>query len=179
MLGLLVSLVLTSAPPAIPSASVTCPEGPASCDVVWVAQAGGPEAARQEDTEDGPRYATPAEIDCPAPPGGRAGGPSDLGSGECDGTPLDLWYRASRLSDGPQRSDGSLAPARRTREVRAATSCDVPQQPAAIAAGQGQPVALFALLPTQIQLLQRLVFRVGTETPLTRALAPLDRPPRA
>ena len=78
MLGLVFTLVL-SVVPAMPSASVTCPGWPASCDGAWGATAVDDSADAQAATDDGPRdYATPAEVDCPTTPDAPAVAPDIL-----------------------------------------------------------------------------------------------------
>src|ERR1700689_1534544 len=92
-------LVMPSVPsgaPVMPSASVTCPGWPASCDGAWgVMPADAPAAAATDDaTHD---YATPAEIDCPTPPEPAPVLP--IAIGECSEPPLNLWYRVSRFPE--------------------------------------------------------------------------------
>lgn len=173
MISLLVSLLVSASPAAsAAAASVTCPDDPASCDAAWVDLAGP--------VEEGPReYATPAEVDCPAPsvadvPGGPAA-PAEIG--ECDAPP-DLWYRASRLADGPLRKDGGLLPAKHRRDTRTASSFDPPREPAQLSAPDLQPLALFAL-PSLSPLAGPAEIAASEEKLPRRALAPPDRPPRA
>ncbi len=65
---------------AMPSASVTCADGPASCDGSWAAPVA---FTAGDESDDGPHeYATPAEVDCPEPPQP----PIVLASGECSET---------------------------------------------------------------------------------------------
>src|SRR5215471_8244168 len=117
MLGLVVTL-LASAVPAQPPASLTCAEGPASCDAptgsLWTpAPAPAPEA--------GPRlYATPAVIDCRV-----TAVPAVLQTlvGECDGIPRDASYRVSRYPESEDRGV-AITPVRQTREARKVASCD-------------------------------------------------------
>jgi hypothetical protein len=174
MIGLLLSLLI-SASPVVPAtaASLTCPDDPASCDAAWV----GPVAAR---ADEGPReYATPAEVDCPAPVLAEIPGapPGPVQLSECDAPP-DLWYRASRLVDGPFRKDGKLLPAKQRREARAASSFDPPREPASLTAPDLQPVALFALPILSPPERPSGAPAAEVESP-GRALAPPDRPPRA
>jgi len=170
--------------PAAPSASVTCADGPASCDSAWpvaMQAAGGTEddaggsddSAGGSDTNDGPReYATPAEVDCPVPPQP----PAVLASGECSDTPLNLWYRVSRLPESEVPA-GRLAPAtaRRARDTTAVTGGmpDFGQ----ISKLTVQPMALHAL-PALFPTASRRRADGLTWLLPTRALAPPDRPPR-
>jgi len=102
MLSLLVTLLASAPLPAAPSASITCADGPASCDSAWVVM-GAPAADRDEPRD----YATPAEVECPTPAG-------DADLGECaDEGPFDLWYRMSRFAQPDPGGVGS-APARRS-----------------------------------------------------------------
>jgi hypothetical protein len=168
MLGLVLSLVVSAAP-AMPSAGVTCPEGPATCDGAWVAVA----AAASTPVSEGPRdYATPAEVDCPAP------GDGPIAGGECENVPLDLWYRVSRLPDS-ERPNGALAPEPRHARTARGSSCNsVPADPARVAAPDVQPLALFAL-PHVAPALERALPPQRARALPARGLAPPDRPPRA
>jgi hypothetical protein len=168
MLGILLSLVV-SAPSAMPSAGVTCPDEPETCDGALVAIAA---LAREETDDDGPSdYATPAEIDCPAP------GDGPIASPECDDMPLDLWYRVSRSPESEQ-PNGALAPApRRTRPTRASSCGGGPADPGHLAAPDVQPIALFAL-PALLPEGARGHLPGGPQMLPSRALAPPDRPPR-
>jgi hypothetical protein len=160
MVGVIVAFVLSQ--PAMPSASVTCPDEPASCDAAWAA------AAARED--DGPRdYATPAEIDCEAPA-------LDLAqvTTECELTSLDFWYRVSRT---PDRDAGSLAAARHPRGSRVAPACGAPPDRGHVTAPQLQPLALFAV-PTLMLTEAPADRRAETRRLPARVLAPPDRPPR-
>ena len=103
MLSLLATLLASASLPAAPSASVTCADGPASCDAAWVFM-GAPDADRDEPRD----YATPAEVECPTPATGEA----ELG--ECaDEGPFNLWYRMSRFAE-PDPGGVGTAPARRS-----------------------------------------------------------------
>jgi hypothetical protein len=158
MVGVLVALVLSQ--PAMPSASVTCPEEPASCDAAWVA----PAAA------DGPRdYATPAEVDCEDP---TADG--EPVATECELTSLDFWYRVSRL---PDRDSGTLVAARHGRSSRLTPACGTPPDRGQVSASQLQPLALFAV-PTLMPIQAPADLRAETRQLRQRGLAPPDRPPR-
>ncbi len=173
MLGLVMSLVV-AVPAAFPSSSApvfTCDSdlGPAaSCDETPRLAADTPDA---EDRQ----YATEAVIDCPTPPA------ADGGAGECDGTPRDASYRASRDPDS-ERLPGSLRPARRDHGpagMRAACA-GVPfeghdglRSPAPV-----QPLALYAVPGLHIFASSR--FSLDSPAALrTRGIRPLERPPRA
>ena len=178
MLGLVFTLALSVAP-AMPSASVTCPGWPASCDGAWdaVAVDDSADAPAEAATDDGPRdYATPAEIDCPTPPEAPALPP--VASGECSEPPLNLWYRVSRYPDS-ERPPESLVPAapRRARSNRGISSGGA-QDVGHWSAPDVQPLALFAL-PGFVATGARTHSDVSSRTIPARALAPPDRPPRA
>jgi hypothetical protein len=163
MPALLASLVV-SLLPAMPSASVTCAEAPASCDGAWLL------AAPAQAAEGPVDYATPAEVECPTPPG-------DGQVGTCDPTPLDLWYRVSRL---PESESGgtTIAPARRARGGSLASSCGAPPPDAGhFAPPAAQPLALYAL-PTLLADSTPLTLTPDARVLPARALAPPDRPPR-
>ena len=172
MLGLLLTLALANtAPAAMPSASVTCPGWPASCDGAWANLADGAPADAQED-DAGPReYATPVEVDCPTPPETAA-------SGECSEPPVDFWgYRVSRSPDS-ELPPGSLAPApRRARTSRSLSAGGAPD-PGHLSAPDVQPAALCAL-PGLAPADARDRAALTTGTIIARTIAPPDRPPRA
>ena len=172
MLGLVFTLAVSVAP-AMPSASITCPGWPASCDGAWVAIA--LDDSTQPSANDGPRdYATPAEVDCPSPP--EAPAQPSVATGECSEPPLNLWYRVSRFPDSEQPS-GSLVPARGARTNRAVTSRGA-RDVGHWSAPDVQPLALFAL-PGLAPSDRRDHSDVSSRTVPARALAPPDRPPRA
>jgi len=155
--------------PAAPSASVTCADGPASCDSAWPLAVAG---AQDADEDDAPEYATPVEVDCPAPPQP----PAVAASGECSDAPLNLWYRVSRLPES-ELPAGRLAPAsaRRARGATVARS-HVPDvgQISKLTVQPAAPRALAALIPAA----SRRHDEGRTQILPTRALAPPDRPPR-
>jgi hypothetical protein len=179
MFGLLFVLAVT-APPAMPSASVTCPGWPASCDGAWAPDdvaAGTPTGGAAN--EDGPpEYATPVEIDCPTPP--EAAPDDSSASGECSEPPLALFYRyfVSRTPES-EAPTGSLAPAPRRARASHRLSARGAQDPAGhLSAPDLQPLALCALpglMPGGASDLQP----PSTRAIPARALAPPDRPPRA
>jgi hypothetical protein len=171
MIGLLLSLFVSLTAP--PSASVTCPEWPASCDAAAVGMAADADSGESV-VADAPRYATPAVIDCRT-----TVVPAVLATlvGECDGMPRDASYRVSRYPESEQ-SGGTLTPAT-PRERRHVTSCDgVPADGGDLTVSPAQPAALYASPP--------FVLAAGRAAPpglsLTlpfRTRDRLDRPPRA
>jgi hypothetical protein len=175
MFGLVLSLAV-SALPAMPSASVTCPGWPASCDAAWAIAADAPgDAADATDSDDGPReYATPAEIDCPTPPEAPAQLP--VASGECSEPPLNLWYRVSRFPDSEQ-PPGSLAPAPRRAHGGRAVSSSGADDVGHLSGPDLHPLALFAL-PGLIPASARNFANISTRAAPARVLTPPDRPPR-
>ena len=165
MVGVILAMVLSQ--PAMPSASVTCPDGPASCDGAWIV------AGETAEAPPIPRdYATPAEIDCEGP----AAEVAALAT-ECDEVSLDFWYRVSRLPDG---ETGSLVPLRHGRGGRVHSACGAPPDRGQISASQPQvqPLALFAL-PGLMIIDAPADLRAETRRLPARVLAPPDRPPRA
>ncbi|HEY6477814.1 MAG TPA: hypothetical protein VI456_14655 [Polyangia bacterium] len=176
MLGLGLALALAvTAPPTMPSAAVTCPGWPASCDGAWGPTADDVPAGADEAADDGPReYATPVEIDCPTPPEA----PTTTASGECTEPPvLNLWYRVSRSPDG-ELPAGSLVPApRRARTARSLSAGGAPDV-GHLSAPDVQPAALCAL-PGLAPADAHDGADVTTRTIILRAIAPPDRPPRA
>jgi hypothetical protein len=173
MLGLVLSLVVSTVS-AMPSAAVTCPGWPATCDgaaVPLVALSGDSD---DRDADGRREYATPAEIDCPAPL--AANGP--IASGECDGAPLDLWYRVSRLPES-ERPAGSLMPTpRHSRTAHGSASGGGPADPGQLSAPDVKPAALFGLHDF-VATIGRGLFVRSTDTLPARVVAPPDRPPRA
>jgi hypothetical protein len=157
--------------PAAPSASVTCADGPASCDSAWpMAMNNGADDANDAD---GPReYATPVEVDCPAPPQP----PAVMASGECNDAPLNFWYRVSRLPES-ELPAGHLAPAS-ARRARGTTAVgrDMPDV-GQLSKLTVQPMALQALPALFPTASRRRVDGLTWILP-ARALAPPDRPPR-
>ena len=179
MLGLVFTLALSIGPampsgvPSMPSASVTCPGWPASCDGAWgaVVVDDSADAPARAATNNGPRdYATPAEIDCPTPPDAPA--QPAVATGECSEPPLNLWYRVSRFPDS-ERPPESLVPApRRARSNRGINSGGT-QDVGHWSAPDLQPLALFAL-PGFVATGARNPSDVSSRTIPARALAPPD-----
>jgi hypothetical protein len=155
---------------AVPSASVTCADGPASCDGAWAAPVAF--VADADTTTDGPReYATPAEVDCPEPPQP----PAVLASGECSETPAAFWYRVSRYAESEQPA-GRLAPSSRRAHGSRVVADGVPDL-ASITKLMTQPMALVAL-PALFPAVSRRLDDTCAQVLPWRALAPPDRPPR-
>lgn len=173
MFGLLLALAVT-APPAMPSASVTCPGWPASCDGAWAPD----DAAAATQPDDGPReYATPVEVDCPTPP--EAAPADSSASGECSEPPLALFYRyfVSRTPES-EAPTGSLAPApRRARASHGLSARGAQDVGGHLSAPDVQPLALVAL-PDLTPGSERGLHEGSARAIPTRALAPPDRPPR-
>ncbi|HVZ88964.1 MAG TPA: hypothetical protein VHG72_18490 [Polyangia bacterium] len=164
MLSLAVSTL-----PAMPSASVSCPGWPASCDGAWALT-----ATDTPSDDDGPHeYATPVEVDCPTPP--EPAGP--VASGECIDAPVNVWFRVSRTADS-ERPSGGLAPAPRHARTDHAHAGSGPPDVGQLSAPDLRPCALVAL-PGIVPAVARSFFETGLQTLPARALAPPDRPPRA
>ena len=85
----------------------------------------------------------------------------------------------SRFADADPGPVGASA-ARRTQAgtKKDLASCDAPQTPAQLPSPQAPPAALFAL-PTLLDIQIPLRFEADAHAPPARALAPLERPPRA
>jgi hypothetical protein len=120
-----------------------------------------------------------AAATCPDPTPATA----DVAFGECEAAPLDLWYRMSRFAESEPGgvgagNVGSVGQTRRLQANRSITSCDAPQVPAQISAPNLPPVALVAL-PTLLPLSSPTHFDGDARDLLARAIAPLERPPRA
>ncbi len=158
---------------AAPSASVTCADGPASCDSAWAA----PVAFAADARDDGAptEYATPAEIDCPEP----AQPAVVLASGDCSEAPVvNLWYRVSRYPES-ELPAGRLAPTSSSRRAHGGKTVTGGLPDAGqISKLTVQPIALTALPALFPAVTRRLEDRRAQALP-ARALAPPDRPPRA
>ncbi len=156
---------------AAPSASVTCADGPASCDGAWDAPVAFVADSGQD--HDGPReYATPAEVDCPEPPQ-----PAPvLASGECSETPAAFWYRVSRYPES-ELPAGRLAPSTRRAHHAGAVTGGLPDV-GHFTKLATQPIALVAL-PALFPAASRRLDHTWAQALPARALAPPDRPPRA
>jgi hypothetical protein len=194
MLGLVISL-LVAAPVFPASASITCPQGPASCDAALepaaapVAPGGTASSVPLLDRGVGVEgYATPAVIDCRVPVVapvlltlvGECDGATQIASRPVPAVPLtDASYRASRYPES-ERPSGTLGPRRRdARDKTKVTTCTgVPSEgTVATASSPSQPLALFALphLPRPVS---TLLSAPAELLPVSGQLHPLDRPPR-
>ena len=174
MFGLLFVLAVT-APPAMPSASVTCPGWPASCDGAWAPDVAPPAGGAASD--DGPpEYATPVEVDCPTPP--EAAPADSSASGECSEPPLVFFYRyfVSRSPES-EAPTGTLAPAPRRARASHGVSARGTEDVGHLSAPDLQPLALVAL-PALLPGSGRNLREASTRVIPARALAPPDRPPR-
>jgi hypothetical protein len=179
MVGLVIPF-LAALPAAFAPGAPTCdPVGPTSCEASPRLAMIGTDA-RQDDR---PRYATQAEVDCRAPIAQIRIDPALLAGlvGECDGTPRDASYRASRDPDS-ERATNSLRPARHDRRPAAtlAACAGLPSEggDASSAPAPSQPMALFALPALPPVMGSRLDVEASPSLP-TRQLRPLERPPRA
>ena len=129
-------------------------------------------------------YATPAEVDCPAPATARGYGvasafdrPSTFEG--CSPPVLDCHYRISRSPES-ERPTGALRPQRARRTTHADAVCTglPPEHGTPLSARTLQPVAVYALLPLAPPTVRAHV--IGPEGRASfRVLEPLDRPPRA
>jgi hypothetical protein len=164
--------------------------GPSAFDDICIA--GGP-ACEGAVTANGeqPIYATPAQIDCPAPSGSLhpSGSPTaqadravDDGQqpvmGACNLPVLDFRYRVSRVPES-ERPSGAFQPQRARRTTRTASYTGLPSERGTqISTGLAQPAAIYAaleLIPPPAE-----ATRPGACLErATRVLEPLDRPPRA
>jgi len=179
MVGLIISFVAVL-PAALAPGGPTCdPTGPTSCEASPRAGTmillGDPDSER-------PRYATQAEVDCRAPIADHRVDPTLLAGlvGECDGTPSDAWYRASR-DPNSERATNSLRPARRDHRTTTATAAcaGLPSEGGDASSGPSpsQPMALFALPALPPIASARFAAEPSTSLP-TRRPRPLERPPR-
>jgi len=132
-------------------------------------------------------YATPAEVDCPAPATpatGRGHGTLsafDLPSSfeGCSLPVLDFYYRISRSPES-ERPTGALRPQRARRTTHAEAVCTglPPEHGTPLSSNTLPPVAVYAhlvLLPPT----DRAQVIAPWEQASVRVLEPLDRPPRA
>ena len=106
---------------------------------------------------------------------------ADVAVGECESTPLDLWYRMSRFAEVDPGSVGAGAGAGSARRVHATptlASCDAPKAPAQLSPPQAPPAALFAV-PALLLVQVPPYFDADAHALPGRALAPPERPPRA
>jgi len=180
----LVGVVLSYATVAagVPSA------GPTAFDDICIT--GGPACEAPAASErDEAIYATPVEIDCPAPRGAHvsnrpaldapaAADDGQLAVGACSLPVLDFRYRVSRLPES-ERPSGALQPQRARRTTRSASCTGLPpERGTQLSTGIIHPAAMYAalqLIPPPSE-----ATRPGATTErATRTLEPLDRPPRA
>jgi hypothetical protein len=179
MVGLVIPF-LVALPTVLASGGPICdPAGATSCEAAprTAMMLGAPDPG-----SDGPRYATQAVVDCRVPAVHNPIDPALLAGlvGECDGTPSDAWYRASRNPDS-ERATNSLRPARRDRRAAstlAACAC-LPSEGGDASSGPApsQPMALFAL-PVLPPVSAARFDAERLTSPPTRQPRPLERPPR-
>lgn len=176
MVGIVLSLIAALPLTAASGGGFTCDPGPSSCEASLsnpLGHSGGNAG------DDEPRYATQAVVDCPAPT--MAVLLQAMAAGECDGTPSDASYRASRDPES-ERAPGSLRPGRRER-ARAggwAAACDgnpTEGHDATSNPTPNQPLALFALPALADSVSSSFTVDVSA-APRSRKLRPLERPPR-
>ena len=168
--------VVAGAPSAgLPAFEDICVAGSAACDA--------PIAADDSDAV----YATPAEINCPAPerphvsnhlveaaPAADAQGLF----GACSPPVLDFRYRVSRLPES-ERPAGAFQPQRARRSNRAASCTGLPPEHGTqLSTGFIQPAAVYARLG-MIPPAGESTRPGATARRPSRVLEPLDRPPRA
>jgi hypothetical protein len=132
-------------------------------------------------------YATPAEVDCPAPAtasaarGYGAASAFDLPSSfeGCSPPVLDFHYRVSRSPES-ERPTGTLRPQRARRPLHAETACTglPPEHGTPLSASTLPPVAVYAVLAWVPPTVHTPVIGAPGRASF-RVLEPLDRPPRA
>lgn len=159
---------------------VTAPDDIALC---WAA--GGPSCETPAVDQAGGDYATPAQVDCPAVGAARdaqsriEAGPTFVKPAFWDCSPpvLDFHYRVSRAPES-ERPNGALRPQRARRGSPVAACTGLPaERGSPLSLGTVQPAAMYALL-SLIPPSSTAAHLFGGENRLTRALEPLDRPPR-
>ena len=133
-------------------------------------------------------YATPAEVDCPAPAGLRgsnhqgvdappAADDGQVAVGACSLPVLDFRYRVSRLPES-ERPSGAFQPQRGRRTTRTASCTGLPpERGTQLSTGSFQPAAMYAALEL-IPPPSGDTRPVGTAERSSRVVEPLDRPPR-
>lgn len=146
--------------------------------------------------DDADVYASPAEVDCralqlqglerPAPGTVSSGIPSaenpsdrDPAASACDPLVLDFRYRVSRAPES-EKPNGALRPQRARRAGRLESTCTgLPvEQGSPVSGPSMQPIAMYALAGLAPPAPRLTVFAAIAPLP-TRALEPLERPPRA
>jgi hypothetical protein len=179
MVGLVIPFLAALPAALAPGGAICDPLGPSSCEASARPALVGADAREGEP----PRYATQAVVDCRAPVAQPRIDAALLAGliGECDGTPGDASYRASRDPDS-ERATNSLRPARRDRRLAAtpAACAGLPSEggDASSAPAPSQPMALFALPALPPVSTSRFAVERSTSLP-TRQPRPLERPPRA
>lgn len=145
--------------------------------------AGGPACELPPALDGEAVYATPAQIDCPAPTELHhavevAANDGTAAMGACSLPVLDFRYRVSRLPES-ERPSGAFQPQRARRPTRGASCTGLPpERGTQISTGFIPPVAMYATL--QLLPPPSVGHRPGaTVERATRVLEPLDRPPRA
>ena len=155
-------------------------------DVVLSSASGGPACETPSATATADDYATPAEVDCPAGTMGEAQSRLVVEQTrvppafwDCSPPVLDFHYRVSRAPES-ERPNGALRPQRARRSspgVAAFTGLPL-ERGSPLSLGAVQPAAMYALFGLIAP--GGTASRIGgTESRSTRALEPLDRPPRA
>ncbi len=150
--------------------------GPAAFDDICIAGAPACELPALPERDD-VVYATPVEVDCPAPAGTTAVEDGQPAVGTCTIPVLDFHYRVSRLPES-ERPAGAFQPQRARRTTRGASCTGLPpERGTQLSIGVLQPAAIYAtweLIPPASQ-----ASGLGsTVDGPSRALEPLDRPPR-
>jgi hypothetical protein len=180
MLGLVISVLVSAAPGGMPSAGVSCADGPASCDAAWGAVADDSDADADADAGDGTLaardYATPAVIECPSP---VVPAVLQVMFGECDGTPRDAWYRVSRYPESEQGAGAFVTRGRERVRTSISTCSGLPPEGSDLLTptGSPQPLATVALPDLLPPTAGWSATGAAIQVP-TRTLDPPDRPPQ-
>lgn len=133
-------------------------------------------AADVGDSREARAYATPAQIACrDARANASAGGDPSAVRALCDRPVFDAWYRASRTADS-ERPTGSWAPLRTSQMPRA--RADAPPHPPSISPVSVMPPMALCALPSILPPAPSGWWEASHATFPTRALPPLERPPR-
>ena len=146
---------------------------------------GGPACEAPVMNDEPAVYATPAQVNCPAPgalaqPAGGEASTFELraASGDCSPPALVFHYRVSRLPES-ERPTGALRPQRPRRNSRPVAACTglPPEHGLMLSSLSSQPIAMYAtcnLSPPPARAARFEAIDQGT----MRTLDPLDRPPR-